>query len=60
LLDNSWAFRMHETRAWLLLWPLIDAVPLPRPLWFLYLLLAGPLRLTEKVAGLMRIGDHRS
>lgn len=59
LLDDSWAFRLHEARAWLLEWSMVDALRLPRPLWFLYLALIGPVRLTRKLAGLLRIGDHR-
>jgi len=60
LLDDSWTFRLDEARAWLLEWSMVDALRLPRPLWFLYLLLIGPVRLTRKLAGLLRIGDHRS
>lgn len=54
LLDDSWAFRLEEIGSWLVDWSLVARLNLPRPLWFLYPLLRGPVWLANKATGLLR------
>ncbi len=42
LLIEDWRDRIEDVRGMLVDWPLVFALPLPRPLWFLYPLLRGP------------------
>lgn len=49
LLARTWRARLHEVRGWLIDWPLVFALPLPRWLWFVYPLLRPPVWLARKL-----------
>lgn len=41
---------LHDMLAWTIDWPLVFALKLPRPLWFLYPLLRGPAWVARKLS----------
>lgn len=41
---------LHDALAWMIDWPLVFSLKLPRPLWFLYPLLRGPAWLVRKLS----------
>ncbi len=57
VLAEDWRARRQEIGVWLIDWPLVQALGLPRGLWFLYPLLRGPAWLVRK---LRRPGQART
>lgn len=49
VLAEDWRSRRQEIGVWLVDWPLVFALGLPRVLWFLYPLLRGPAWLARKL-----------
>lgn len=49
LLAGTWRARWREVQDWLIDWPLVFALPLPRSLWVVYPLLRGPAWLARKL-----------
>lgn len=50
LLSDDWRVWLHEVRGWLIDWPLVFSMTLPRSLWFLYVVLRGPVWLARKLS----------